>query len=725
MINFGFMKNTIKVFLVFLSLSVHAQKKMLTMHEAVNGLSTELAIKNLNQLQWTGTSNYYANVITQNNIEAVQQSNPNTFDSKIVFDLLDLNKAIVNLKVDTFSKMPKINWIDNNNFYVVQKHQYISITIKSLNNLVGSILYTLPDDADNIQIHQGSLNIAYTHDFNIFICKKNEKAVQITTDGNSNLLYGTSVHRDEFGIDHGLFWSNDGNKIAYYKMDQSMVTDYPIIDWSAVPAKVKNIKYPFAGNTSHHVTLYTYNLTSQKNILMQTGEPADQYLTCVTWSPDDANIYIGVLNREQNYLKLNKYGADDGVFQKIVVEERNDKYVEPQHPLYFYNHKNDQFIWWSQRDGFMHLYLVTETNGSAKQITSGKWIVNDIAGYNALTNEILFTGTKDGAQEKNVYAVDLGDQQIRKLNRNGGWHNVVACNDASFVLDNYSNVVEPRTIELLATNTDVEHRILTAKNTLADYALAIVKPVSFKTNDDTKLYGRLMLPADFDSKKKYPVIVYLYNGPHVQLVINKFPASGNLWFDYMTQHGYIVFEMDGRGSGNRGFEFESITHNQLGTVEMQDQLLGIEYLKNLPYVDSTKMGIHVWSFGGFMTTSFMLRYPELFKCAVAGGPVMDWSKYEIMYTERYMGTPQKNYDGYNINNLLTKTTNLKGKLLIIHGTDDETVVWQHSQLFLKNCIDNNVQVDYFDYPGYQHNVRGKDREHLMQKITNYFDLYLK
>src|SRR5690606_16292006 len=224
---------------------------------------------------------------------------------------------------------------------------------------------------------------------------------------------------------------------------------------------------------------------------------------------------------------------------------------------------------------------------------------------------------------------------------------------------------------------------------------------------------------------KYPVIVYLYNGPHVQLVTNRFPASGNLWYEYLAQRGYIVFTMDGRGSSNRGLDFEQATFRHLGKVEMEDQLQGVAFLKTLPYVDAERMGVHGWSFGGFMTTSLMLRHPGIFKCAVAGGPVIDWSMYEVMYTERYMDRPQDNPQGYRQASLLDKVQNLDGKLLVIHGAADSTVVLQHSMKFLKACVDHGVQVDYFVYPGHPHNVRGEDRVHLMQKVTDYFDTFLK
>jgi dipeptidyl-peptidase 4 len=703
-----------------------AQSKKFTMQEAVLGLGTALAPANLKQLKWMGNANNsFAQVIVKDSVEYVQQTVLPICKTKLLFSLPKLNEAIARFKLPKFKKIPALNWMTENYFTCTSGNTYIGCTAK--NDMVNAdTIYTLPADAENVTFHKPTMNVAYSVQNNLYIKLANGKTIQVTKDGNEGLVYGGGkVHQNEFGIDGAIFWSNNGKQVAFYKMDQSMVTDYPIIDWNAMPAKVSIMKYPFAGQKSHIVKLLNFNIETGKMAEMETREPADQYLTCVTWHPSDEYIYITLLNRAQNDASLNKYNANSGEFIKTIITEKHEKYVEPQHDLYFIPGLKNEMIWWSQKSGYMHLYSINEETGEEKQLTNGNWVVNEIVGYNAINKEIIYTSTQDGAMNKHIYAIDIQDKLIRKLNRNAGWHNATANADATYLIDDYSSTTEPKVIDILGVEGDYEKRLLTANNTLINYAIATVKPVTFTTKDGTKLNGRLMLPANFDSTKKYPTIVYLYNGPHVQLIKNTFPESGNLWYDYLTQNGYIVFTMDGRGSGNRGFEFESATHLKLGSIEMEDQMKGIEYLQKLPYINKEKMGMHGWSFGGFMTTSFMLRQPNVFKVGVAGGPVMDWSKYEIMYTERYMGTPISNAKGYDDNNLLTKTNQLKGKLLLIHGTDDDVVVWQHSLAFLKKCVDNNQQVDYFVYPGYQHNVRGKDRVHLMQKITDYFDLYLK
>jgi dipeptidyl-peptidase-4 len=541
-----------------------------------------------------------------------------------------------------------------------------------------------------------------------------------------------------------------------------MVADYPVINWLTTPAKNENVKYPMAGGTSHQVQVRVYNSTTGKTITLQVEGPKDQYLTNISWSPDNEYIFIAVLNRDQDHMWLNQYNATTGSFVKTLFEETSDKYVELLHEMTFLPESNDEFIWWSQKNGYMHLYLYNTKGELMRRITKGKWIVNEIVGTNKEAHELIITSTKESPLEKHAYAVNWDNGKMRRIDVDGGSHNFTASDNGNYVLDVFStgasqtkpelfasggkntvfvgdrdawarsnpnkawsNAAIPKRTQVLSTDGKYEKVLMDAENTLTAYDRPEIRNVTLTADDGTLLYGKLILPTNFSNNKKYPVVVYLYNGPHVQLVRNSFPESGNLWYEYMAQHGYIVFTMDGRGSSNRGLAFENATWGKLGTVEMEDQLKGVAYLKSLPFVDANRLGVHGWSFGGFMTTSLMLRHPGVFKVGVAGGPVMDWSMYEIMYTERYMNTPQQNPEGYKNSVLFDKVKNLKGKLMLIHGTDDATVVWQHSINFIKKSVDENVQVDYFVYPGYEHNVRGKDRIHLMQKITDYFDTYLK
>jgi dipeptidyl-peptidase 4 len=713
------------IFLLFISTQLFAQPKNFTMKEAVLGMGTTFAVENLKQLKWMGASDYFAYSISNENAKAFIRTNANTNKTDTFIHLTELNSLLSK----PLTALPAIDWQSENSFIIQDEQTYLLVT-KNKKVFEKKVLAMQTEGAESGTLQPVQQNsVAYLLKDNLFLFANfasGKEVRQITTDGSANIVYGKAVHRDEFGITDGLFWSPKGNALAFYRMDQTMVEDYPIIDWvTTTPATAKTVKYPFAGRTSHQVTLGVYDVKSDKTIYLQTGEPNDQYLTTVTWSPDELFIYVSILNRDQNYLKLNKYDAKSGALVQTLFEEKNDKYVEPQHQLEFFNNDPTQFIWWSQRDGYMHLYHYNANGTLINQLTNGNWVVNEFLGYNAKSNEIIFSSSRDNPMQKNVFAVNIQTFKLRSLSNVMATHTASVSKNATFILDSYTSKSIPRNIDLVNVKSGTSQSLLMAKPTLSEYKLSIVEDVNLKTSNGFDLYAKIMKPSDFDANIKYPVIVYLYNGPHIQLNKDTYPYSGNLWYDYLTQHGYIVFVLDGRGSANRGFEFESAIHRKLGELEMEDQMQGISYLKSLPYVNAKRMGIHGWSYGGFMTTSFMLRKPDVFKCGVAGGPVLDWSMYEIMYGERYMDTPQQNPDGYAANLLIDKVKNLKGKLLMIHGTDDATVVWQHSMKFIKQAVSDGVPVDYFVYPGYEHNVRGKDRVHLMQKITDYFDLYLK
>jgi len=692
-----------------------AQKKQFTIEEATLGIRTTLAPKNMKQLGWIPGKDAFTSLIDD---QAIIRTSLPSLKTDTVIRLASINNYLFHK--DSLKALPAIQWLDSASFYFCIENDYYLGSYFS-GRLEIKKWRTLPAGAENVTADTRSRQIAFTRDNNLAVIDAYGNLHNVTADADKDIVNGQSVHRNEFGIEGGIFFSPKGNYLAFYRMDQRMVADYPVTDWNTIPAVSHDIKYPMAGDSSHQVTLGVYNPITRQTVFMETGTPKDQYLTCISWSPDEKYVFIALLNRDQDHLWLNKYEAKTGKFIKTLFEETDSKYVEPQHQLTFLPGTNNEFIWWSQRGGYMHLYRYNTDGKLLNQVTSGDWLVNELAGINGERDELLITGTKDSPLEKHIYAVNWYSGKIRRIDQAAGIHNADASTNGKYIIDHYQSSDIPRNIDLYATSGKKLHTLLTAPDPLAGYERATVKSVALQANDGTPLYGKMILPADFDEHKKYPVIVYLYNGPHVQLVTNGFPESGNLWYEYMAHKGYIVFTMDGRGSGNRGLKFEQATFRNLGTAEMEDQLKGVAYLKSLPFVDATRLGVHGWSFGGFMTTSLMLRHPGVFKCAVAGGPVIDWRMYEIMYTERYMDSPQKNPQGYEGANLLTKTKNLQGKLLMIHGTSDDVVVWQHSLKFLKACVDNKVQPDYFVYPGHLHNVLGKDRVHLMQKISDYFD----
>ncbi len=708
-----------KITLLFLVVSswIFAQNQKFTMAEAVNGLRSNLAVKNLAQFSWSEDGESYLQSVRNGYII----TNLKTGKADTLVSLYQINSKL--RQDQKLRALPPMKFIAVDKGYFQQKNNLFwwekSGKIWNLKKTI-----ELPEGAANIQLLGDYETWIYSVNNNLYLTR-NGKSVAITADQDENIVNGQAVHRQEFGISEGIFVSPDYQKIAFYRMDQTMVTDYPVIDWSVTPAKNINIKYPMAGSKSHEVQLGIYDIkTGSTHFLNIEGDP-EQYLTAITWNPDNKSIFVGVLNRAQNHLQMNQYDAVSGNLMRTVFEEKHEKYVEPQHPLIFFPNSSVDFIWQSQRTGYNHLFHYNLEKGLVSQLTKGEWLVTAFLGFNEKKKDVYFTATKETPLEKHLYRVNWNTYKIQRLDTAEGVHTGVLSKDGNWLYDSYSNANSPRVVNLINTQTLKSTNILTSENTLKNYQRPVVKNIVLSADDSTPLYGKLILPTDFNPNRKYPVIVYLYNGPHLQVITNGFPASGNLWYEYLAQNGYIVFSMDGRGSSNRGMKFEQAVFRDMGTVEMQDQLKGVEYLKTLPYVDSQRMGVHGWSYGGFMTTSLMLRHPDVFKVGVAGGPVIDWSMYEIMYTERYMDTPAENPEGYSRSNLLDKVQNLKGKLLLIHGAQDDVVVWQHSINFLKAAVDAGVQVDYAVYPGHAHNVLGKDRVHLMQKVTDYFNDHLK
>lgn len=697
-----------------LSLSLYAQNRQYTMAEATNGVTTTLAPQSLKQAAWRpGTHElYYRDDKKALKVFFADGKEPVNFD-KAGFHERDSRAGSV--WIDKYSSYTQNGDTLNILRYQTEKDATQKSTVQVI----------LPKGASNLEMHPATGRFAFTVKNNLYSAGPGIDPTPFTRDENTNIINGQAVHRNEFGIDKGIFFSPSGNLLAYYRMDQSMVRDYPVIDWSVTPAVNENVKYPMAGDSSHQVTLHVYNIKTGTTTAIQTEGPKDQYLTAVSWSPDDKYIFIGILNRDQNDLWLNQYDATTGKLVKNILHETSNKYVEPQHPLTFIPGSTTQFIWWSQRDGYLHLWLYDLSKNSIKCLTPGNYVVNELLGFNTKKKEIIITSAKEDPREKHGYALNWKTGKMRRLDTEPGTHNYVLSDDGAYALDIYTGKGVAKRSIVRSINSSNTKNLIDAANPLKDFERPqIIDTFVTSADGSTRLYGKLILPTKFDASKKYPVIVYLYNGPHVQLIKIGFPESGNLWYEYLAQHGYVVWTMDGRGSSNRGAAFEQAVFRQLGTAEMDDQLKGVEFLKSLPYVDANRMGVHGWSFGGFMTTSLMLRHPGVFKVGVAGGPVMDWSMYEIMYGERYMDRPQDNPDGYKNSVLFDKVSNLKGKLLVIHGAQDATVVLQHSMKFLKACVSANVPVDYFVYPGHEHNVRGKDRVHLMQKVTDYFDANL-
>ncbi len=567
---------------------------------------------------------------------------------------------------------------------------------------------------------------ALLKDDNLYVKAQNGELHQLSTDGSREIVYGQSVHRNEFGIYKGTFFSPDGKQLAFYRMDQSMVTDYPQVNTFERVAAYAPDKYPMAGMTSHKVTIGIADVATGATRYLDLGDVTDRYFTNIAWSPDGSTLYLIEVNRDQTDARLDAYDVASGKKIKTLYSEHNDRYVEPLHPIQFLPWDSSKFIYWSQQDGFMHLYLMDTEGNIVRQLTKGNWVVDAVVGFNAKAKSVIYVSNEINPLQMNIFSVDVAKGTRRQLDNGLGVHSATLSADGSYLLDSWSEPDVPRAYAITNTRTGKSVEIHRSADPWQGYQVPIFESGSIKAADGvTDLYWRMVKPADFNPAKKYPTVVYVYGGPHAHNVAASWHWMSRSWETYMAQKGFIVYILDNRGSENRGLAFEQATFRQLGQIEMQDQMKGVEYLKTLPYVDASRLGVHGWSFGGFMTISLMTNYPDVFKVGVAGGPVIDWKWYEVMYGERYMDTPQTNPEGYEKTSLLNRAKDLKGRLLVITGMNDNTVVPQHCLMFLNACAEADTYPDFLAYPGEEHNMRGHKSVHLHEKITRYFEDYLK
>ena len=692
--------------------TIHSQTdtRYLSAYDVANGSFSYLQPDELEHITWISDTLF----LYVRNDSLFSQ--PVKGNSRLTATLKDLNSGINSS--ETLSYFPEFYYYNNTITYISGTKLYVYNLIKKSR----SIIYTFSSVPKNIEPSPAVFPLAYTIGNNLFLVTNEGKQIAVTNETNTNIISGQVVSRNEFGIEHGSYWSPNGNCLAYYCKDVTDVTGYPLITSENEKTVVTDIKYPIAGTDNEKVSLKIINFRTNNTVTLKINDFDDLYITCVTWDPSEESIYAGILNRDQDHLDFNKYDITTGEKINTLFEEENEKYVEPAGPALFIKSNPSRFLWLSRRDGYNHIYLYDTSGKLINQVTRGDWEVTGIHGTNRSGNYVFYTATRGNPMERHVFLTDMTEMQTVKLTGYGGMHNSWFSPDGKYFVDQFNEYGTPTRTFLMNSTGKMMSEIFTATNPLKDYKMGERIIGTIKAADDmTDLYYRLIKPVDFDSTKKYPVILLVYGGPHIQLVQDEWPDKYEIWLQSMAQKGYIGFTLDSRGSSARGFDFESVIYRNLGQNEMKDQVKGIEFLKQFKWVDESRIGVHGWSFGGFMTISLMLNYPEMFKTGVAGGGVTDWKLYEIMYGERYMDTPGENPEGYSLTCVNNKVKQLKGKLLIIHGGVDTVVVEQNGRKFVNECIHNNVPVDYFIYHEHAHHVVGYDRRHLIEKLTLYFE----
>ncbi len=695
--------------LLLISCVANAQKKELTLSESVLQQYRAFRPEQLTGFSWIPATDSYVYAAEGYTTMMRATAKKNVFEKW--FTIQDVNTALGS----ELYNFGGYSWKNGQEIYLnngAQFYEYNTVTKK------GKLIASIGDEVENATMEPTTGHIAFTKENNLYVHSAEGLKLVVTSNDDKAIVSGQSIARNEFGIAGGIFWSPKGNHLAFYQKDESAVHEYPLLDNNQTPGALIPIRYPMAGQLSEKPKVGIFHLSTKQTIYIQPRGAKDDYITNLSWTPDELYIIVAEVNRDQNHMWLNLYDAKSGTFVRTLLEESSDKWVEPEHAAFFPNATSNNFVWISEKDGFNNLYYYDITGKLIKQLTANKFVVKDILKSVKNGQEIVFSATGTSPLNTLYYVVDLNGKQ-RCLTLEEGTHAIYLNDAATLFLDEYSShtVVSKSTLKTMAGKT--VKNLLTAENKLAPYAIGTADIGQIKDADGTVLYTRLIKPSNFDPEKKYPVLVYVYGGPHAQMITNSWLDGANLWMYWMAEQGYLVFTLDNRGSGERGFAFESQIHRQLGDVEMEDQLKGVEFLKTLPYVDTNRLAVHGWSFGGFMTTSLMLRHAGTFNVGVAGGPVTDWKYYEVMYGERYMDRPEQNPKGYEQASLMTHAGNLKGDLLLIHGTVDDVVVMQHNLALVKKFVDLGIQMDFFPYPMHKHNVTGKDRVHLMEKVLRY------
>ena len=689
---------------LFLSTISFSQKSPLTIEDAIMGYYNGLYPESVRGLQWIPGTELYSAVNSD-----ILYVFDNTGKIKKKLTLAEIKTTIKNPEL---AYIPNLTWESSNKIsLIVRDKLYIIDPFK--NELKKFI--DLPDNFENLDFHFKSENVAFTLENNLSIWHNGQETR--VTKNNEHTISGQAIARYEFGISKGTFWSPNGAFLAFYEKDEENVTEYPLLDYSTTPASPNPIKYPMAGQLSEYGRVGIVDSETGKKVYLQQIGRKDSYVTNLAWGPDNKSIYVAHINREQTYMSLNKYNRK-GDFIKTIYEESDEEYIEPENPPYFIPNGKGNFIWITEKNGFSNLFLMND-EGIIRELTNLTYEITEFIGFDSKGNKAFFHATGDNPTEIHGYSVELKTGNVTQLTSGAGTHNISTSGNGKFYIDNYNSTVIPKNVTLYQTKKSKRREILSASDPLSEYSIGTTEIFSKNASDGTELWCRMIKPSHFDDTKKYPVLFYVYNGPHVQLVKDSWLGGASLWMHSLAEEGYIIFTVDGRGSSHRGIDFEQAIHENMGTIEVQDQADMAEWLKTLPYTDNDRFAIHGWSYGGFMTTSLMLKKPGLFKVGVAGGPVIDWRLYEVMYTERYMDTPETNPEGYAEADLKNHVAGLEGKLMLIHGTSDDVVVMQHSMEFLTKCIEEGKEIDFFPYPGHAHNVRGKDRVHLMTKVLNY------
>ena len=575
------------------------------------------------------------------------------------------------------------------------------------------------------QFSPDATKVAFVKENNIFIKDLvNNLELQITFDGELNkVINGATdwVYEEEFAFDNGMQWNANGTKIAYYRFNEEKVPEFSMDLFTGLYPSQTKFKYPKAGEANSTVELFIYDLDSKKTIKADLDSEEEYYIPRIKWTLDENLLSVQKMNRHQNQLDFIIVNVKDGSSQTIFTE--NDQaYIDVTDNLTFLK-DGKYFIWTSEKSGYNHIYLYNLKGNQVRQITKGTYDVTDFYGINESNNTVYFASGEQSPMRRDIYSVQLNGKNKKRLTNKIGTNSATFSTNFKYFINQYSNANTPYYFSLFDAKGN-EVRMLkdnaALNKKLSEYALSKKEFFDFKTTKGIELNGWIMKPHDFDETKQYPVFMYLYGGPGSQQVTDSWGGSNFMWYQMLTQQGYIVACVDNRGTGARGSEFKKCTYQQLGKLETEDQIEANRYLANLPYVDGSRIGIFGWSYGGYMSSLCLLKGADEFKMAIAVAPVTNWRYYDSIYTERYMRTPQENASGYDDNSPINHVEKLKGNYLLVHGSADDNVHYQNTMEMANALVKANKQFDLFVYPNKNHGIYGgNSRLHLFTKMTNF------
>ena len=666
------------IFLLLIALSNnYSQTKQITFDDIFN--SSVFTAETVENVQWMPDGSSFT--FTENS--DIYLFNVNEQSKKLLLSKAEL------VYDDKPINMTSYKWTDDGKFLLIAGQvrtiwRHSSQAPYFLFNIESKKIIPLSDGDPglrNVKLSPDGTKVGFVRNHNLFIADlESGKETPLTKDGNENILYGEFdwVYEEEFAISDGWQWSPDGEKIAFWKFDQTHVKEFYLVDEMTNYNKISALKYPKTGEKNSIVKIGIVEIKTGKLTWMDIGDNEDIYIPRIFWTNSSSKLAIVKLNRLQNHLELLLADTYSGN-SKIIIQENDSCWVDIENNSTIFLKSRDEIVWTSERSGFRHAYLFDYNGKFIKQITSGDWEITSVLGVDEKNNLLYFDGKKDSPIEQHIYRIKLNGSDLNKLSEQPGWHTANFSPNYDYFIDEFSNVkIASRTLLKKSNGTTVLTLRQNDMPAFKDYKMVYPQLSTLRTSDGADLNYYMMKPADFDSTKKYPVIVFGYSGPGSQNVINKWIGERQLWHQMMNEKGFLIFCIDSRGTGGRGKEFKNLVYGNLGNWSVRDQIEGAKYLQSLSYVNKDKIGFWGWSGGGYLCLMLMTRATDYFKVGVSIAPVSDFRNYDAIWSERYLGLIDQNPEWYDISAPLNYASGLKGKLLIVHGTGDDNVHYQNT-----------------------------------------------